>query len=178
MNTIRISRTFSFDASHALQASNGHCKPIHGHHYQLRVTLLGQPEQTTNDHKRGMVMNFKDLSRLVETQVIKPLADKLLLHEDAPAGLIESWQKIDKKLVLLPFQPTCENLLLDIRDKLLKHLDGDVVLHSLRLQESEHAFAEWYASDNFLVGCSEFEDKEQHDLLLQDCLHKANAACW
>lgn len=178
MNTLRISRTFAFDASHALQASDGHCKPIHGHSYKLTVTLRGEPDQRGNDHKRGMVMNFSDLNRIVEAHIIKPLENALLLHKDAPAGLIESWKKIDKKLVLLSYQPTCEYLLLDIRDKLLQHLPESTFLHSLKLAESETSFTEWHASDNQLFAYSSLESEIEGNEMVQDCLYKANAAVW
>lgn len=178
MNTIRISRVFRFDASHALQTSNGSCKPIHGHSYTLTVTLLGEPHQLADDHTKGMVINFSDLSSLVEAFVIKPWQHALLLHQHAPAGLIESWKKIDKKLVLLPYQPTCENLLLDIRDTLQEHLPQETILHSLKLAESENAFVEWHANDNNFVGYQNPDADQEANAFVQDCLLKANAADW
>ncbi len=178
MNTLRISRNFQFEAAHALQASDGHCKPIHGHTYQLRVTLIGEPDQQAHEPTRGMVMNFGDLSRIVESYIIKPREGALLLHQEAPAGLIESWRKIDKKLVLLSYQPTCENLLLDIRNTLQKHLPGNTQLYSLRLSDSSSQFAEWFASDNAFYAYASTAGEEIDNVLIKDSLHKANAAGW
>ena len=53
------------------------------------------------------------------------------------------------KIVLVDYQPTCENMLADFAERLLGALPDTVELHSLRLHETATSFAEWYAEDNF-----------------------------
>jgi 6-pyruvoyltetrahydropterin/6-carboxytetrahydropterin synthase len=179
MNTIRISYTCPFYASHSLQAADGHYKPIQANYYRLRVTLLGNPQQETAPGQQGLVMHFDDLKRFIEAFVVKPWEWALLLHKDAPEGLIESWKRIDKKLVLLPYQPTCENLLLDIRTTLIEHLPPGVSLHSLRLSETDNSYVEWNAADNaFIEYAGDDEEPETNHALIRDSLTKANAALW
>ncbi|EMR03391.1 6-carboxytetrahydropterin synthase QueD [Cesiribacter andamanensis] len=179
MNTIRISRTCAFYASYALQASDGHCKPIQAHYYKLRVTLLGTPKAAGPAGHGGLCMHFDDLKRFIEAFVVKPWEGALLLHQDAPAGLIESWKKIDKKLVLLPYQPTCENLLLDIRTTLLEHLPPGAILHSLRLSETDATYMEWNSADNTYLGYADEENEpEVNHALIMDSLSKANTSHW
>ncbi len=148
MNKIRLSRNFCFEAAHALLGYDGACRHIHGHSYKLVVTIMGSPLQENSHPKDGMVMDFGELKNIVETAVIKPFDHALLLNENSPAGLVEQLVKNHEKLVLLAYQPSCENLLLDIQDRLTYLLPKHVSLHSLNLSETENCFAEWFAADN------------------------------
>jgi hypothetical protein len=40
------------------------------------------------------------------------------------------------------------NMVVDFANKIRARLPKDIQLHSLRLQETESSFAEWFASDN------------------------------
>ena len=148
MDKIRLSRIFRFETAHALLGYDGACRHIHGHSYRLVVTIIGAPLQDDAHPKNGMVMDFGDLKMLVEKAVIKPFDHALLLNDKASVDLIEQLKKNDEKLVLLPYQPSCENMLLEFKNTLQKMLPASIKLHSLRLWETENSFAEWYASDN------------------------------
>lgn len=148
MNKIRLSRKFTFETAHALLGYDGACRHIHGHSYKLVVTIIGRPLQEKSHPKNGMVLDFGDLKKMVEVSVVKPFDHALLLNQHAPAGLVEQLVKNNEKLVLLPYQPSCENMLLDIQARLQSILPAQIELHSLKLSETENAFAEWYASDN------------------------------
>jgi len=49
---------------------------------------------------------------------------------------------------LSEYQPTCENLILEFAQKIIKQLPKNVQLHSLKLYETSTSYAEWFASDN------------------------------
>jgi 6-pyruvoyltetrahydropterin/6-carboxytetrahydropterin synthase len=51
-------------------------------------------------------------------------------------------------MVIVGYQPTCENLIADFAVRIRKNLPDQVSLHSLKLYETATSFAEWYASDN------------------------------
>ena len=148
MDKIRLSRKFTFETAHALLGYDGACRHIHGHSYKLVVTIIGSPLHDELHPKNGMVMDFGDLKKTVELSVIKPFDHALLLNEKAPVALVEQLEKNDEKLVLLPYQPSCENMLLDIKNRLQNLLPENIALHSLKLSETENSFAEWFASDN------------------------------
>ncbi|QCR25019.1 6-carboxytetrahydropterin synthase QueD [Pontibacter sp. SGAir0037] len=148
MGKIRLTRLFTFEAAHALLHYDGACRHIHGHSYKLRVTVLGTPLQDEADPKYGMVMDFGGLKKLVQRELIEQVDHALLLRRDTPAGLLTALQKLHQKLLLLPYQPTCENMLLDFKERLKQQLPPGIVLHSLTLWETENSFAEWHASDN------------------------------
>lgn len=147
MSKIRLTRLFTFEMAHALQNYDGPCKNIHGHSYKLQVTIIGTPLAKTADPKNGMVMDFGDLKKLVNQTIVDELDHALLLRQDSPTELIEMLRKLNHKLVLTTYQPTCENMLLDFKEKLRNTMPANVALHSLKLWETQNSFAEWYASD-------------------------------
>ncbi|MEI7896682.1 MAG: 6-carboxytetrahydropterin synthase QueD, partial [bacterium] len=51
-------------------------------------------------------------------------------------------------VVLVPYQPTSENFLLDFAERIGKLLPAGVMLHSMRLRETANSYAEWFADDN------------------------------
>lgn len=51
-------------------------------------------------------------------------------------------------VLLVDYQPTSEMMVIDFAEKIKRHLPDHIALHSLKLQETETSFAEWYASDN------------------------------
>jgi hypothetical protein len=51
------------------------------------------------------------------------------------------------KVIFCDYQPTCENMLYDIAEKIKKRLTGDVSLAYLKLHETENSYGEWFAED-------------------------------
>lgn len=148
MSRIRLTRLFTFEAAHALHNYKGGCRNIHGHSYRLEVTIIGTPIVSETHPNDGMVMDFKDLKKIVQETIIDPIDHALLLRQDAPLELVEALRHLEHKLVLTPFQPTCENMLIDFKQRIRHLLPDYVELHSLKLWETEKSFAEWYAADN------------------------------
>ena len=81
MSTIRITKHFDFETAHALHGYDGKCKNIHGHSYQLYVTIIGQPIQDSNHVKNGMVLDFGDLKSIVKTEVVDVFDHATVLNE-------------------------------------------------------------------------------------------------
>jgi len=148
MSKIRLTRRFTFEAAHALQHYNGPCRNIHGHSYKLEVTVIGIPLVDEEHPKNGMVIDFGDLKKIVHELIVAPFDHALLLRADSAAELLTALRQLNHKLLLTPYQPTCENMLIDFKTRLSGRLPGHVQLHSLKLWETENAFAEWYAADN------------------------------
>ncbi|MEM6316069.1 MAG: 6-carboxytetrahydropterin synthase [Bacteroidota bacterium] len=68
---IQLTKIFTFEMAHALLDYDGDCRNIHGHSYQLHVTVAGQPLEQKGHPKNGMVIDFKVLKALVKCTVIK-----------------------------------------------------------------------------------------------------------
>ncbi len=147
MNNIRITKQFNFEMAHALYGYDGPCKNIHGHSYLLSVTVIGQPIKDPAHVKHGMVMDFTDL-KLIVKPIIEKLDHATILNAESPHKALSEKNLLFDKLVLVNYQPTCENMLVDIATQIKTQLPENVELHHLRLQETTTSYAEWFAEDN------------------------------
>ena len=147
MNKIRLTKSFNFEMAHALWNYNGSCRNVHGHSYQLFVTVIGEPVGELNSPKNGMVIDFSDIKKLVKTQITDDLDHCFMVSSDADIVQLKKVNQMCGILKIVDFQPTCENILLYIADILMPQLKGDIRLFSLKLCETPNSFAEWYADD-------------------------------
>ena len=149
MARIRLTKEFSFESAHALDGYDGLCREIHGHSYRLFVTIKGEPISEEGNPKMGMVMDFGDLKRIVNREVVDRLDHSFVLRDSAQnTELLNALGDKFNKVVLVDYQPTCENMLADFAERLQRALPEGVELYSLRLHEIATSFAEWYADDN------------------------------
>ena len=149
MAKIRLTKEFSFESAHALDGYDGLCREIHGHSYRLFVTIKGEPISEEGDPKLGMVMDFGDLKRIVNREIVDRLDHSFVLRDsEQNVGLREVLGAKFSKVVLVDYQPTCENMLSDFAARLQSALPVGIELHSLRLHETATSYAEWFASDN------------------------------
>ena len=51
-------------------------------------------------------------------------------------------------VLLVDYQPTSEMMVIDFAKKIKARLPKNIKLHSIKLQETDTSFAEWYASEN------------------------------
>lgn len=149
MTKIRITKKFEFEAGHALFGYDGKCKNLHGHSYKLWVTVMGTPIDQIGAVKNGMVIDFSDLKKIVKEEIIEPFDHAVFFnalspHKEIAQELIEKGHQV----ILVNYQPTSENLITDFAQRIKQKLPQGIALHSLRLQETESSYAEWYASDN------------------------------
>lgn len=146
---IRVTKQFNFEMAHALLGHDGPCKNIHGHTYQLRVTLLGKAIQKTDNPKDGMMIDFGALKIIVIEKVISKYDHALVLNKNTSQKNLGNIQDHFENIVFLPFQPTCENMLLHIKELLNEILTSThYKLFALRLDETRTSYAEWFLSDN------------------------------
>ena len=149
MAKIRLTKEFSFESAHALDGYDGLCREIHGPSYRLFVTIKGEPISEEGNPKMGMVMDFGDLKRIVNREVVDRLDHSFVLRDSAQnTELLNALGDKFNKVVLVDYQPTCENMLADFAERLQRALPEGVELYSLRLHETATSFAEWYADDN------------------------------
>ncbi|MCH4822388.1 6-carboxytetrahydropterin synthase [Gramella lutea] len=149
MSNIRITKQFSFETGHALYGYDGKCRNVHGHSYKLSVTVIGQPITDSDNVKFGMVIDFGDLKKIVKTEIVDQFDHATVFNKNTPhVELAEELKSRGHHVILVNYQPTSENMVIDFSKKIKKHLPSHIKLHSLKLQETETSFAEWYASDN------------------------------
>jgi 6-pyruvoyltetrahydropterin/6-carboxytetrahydropterin synthase len=95
----------------------------HGHNYTLDVTVAGEVDGTT-----GMVMDLKDLKKLLESEVMQ-LMDHRFLNKEVP--------------VFATTIPTTENIAIEIW-KLLAPKLARGNLHRIRLYETPDLFVDYF----------------------------------
>lgn len=144
---IRLTKIFNFEMAHALYGYDGPCKNIHGHSYQLEVTVAGKALNDPSNPKHGMVMDFTDLKKIVREQIIDRLDHALLLNGNSPHRNIPQLDANFEQVIFVDYQPTCENMLLDFVDRVRGLLPSHVKLVTMKLKETPHSFAEWQAGD-------------------------------
>lgn len=89
----------------------------HGHNYILEVTISGDPDPRT-----GMIMDLKDLKRIIEDEVVEPMDHRSLNHEVPPFDHVV---------------PTAENVAGEIWRRLeIKVKTGRAQLYRIRLWET------------------------------------------
>ena len=148
MQNIRITKIFHFEMAHALDNYDGLCRNIHGHSYKLRVTLIGQPSQDESSPKKGMLIDFSDVKRMVQESIVDKYDHALVLNQHTDKKIIDTLKDYYQKIITLPFQPTSELLLITFARILQDVLPANVKLFSLRLNETDTSYAEWFAEDN------------------------------
>jgi len=134
---IFITRKESFNAAHRLFRKEwtdkknlelfGKCSNPnwHGHNYTLYVTVKGNP-----DAKTGLLINLKDLSKIINTFVIKKMDHKNINLE-------------------VPFMKdvlaSTENIAIAIWEQLEKPINKfDISLHCVKLVETENNYVEYF----------------------------------
>ena len=149
MNNIRITKQFSFETGHALYGYDGKCKNVHGHSYKLSVTVTGQPITDRNNVKFGMVIDFSDLKKIVKEEIVDVFDHATVFNQTTPhLELALELRNRGHEVILVDYQPTSENMVMDFAKKISNRLPASIKLFALKLQETETSFAEWFASDN------------------------------
>ena len=148
MPKIRITKRFQFEMAHTLYGYDGLCRNIHGHSYNLEVTIFGEPLNEPGHPKDGMVLDFSDLKNIVKTQIVNRFDHALMVNRLVPEKQLELLKQINERIFIVNFQPTSENIAIYISEILQQHLPAGVSLFSIRLYETETSFAEWFAADN------------------------------
>jgi 6-pyruvoyltetrahydropterin/6-carboxytetrahydropterin synthase len=147
LQTIRITKEFKFEMAHALKGYDGLCRNIHGHSYELLVTISGIPITDTTSTKLGMVMDFGDLKKIVRNAIVDEFDHALVLNQESADDFNPDIEMFGRT-ILVDYQPTSENMLIDFVGRLKTQLPAHLKLHHLLLRETVTSYAEWFAVDN------------------------------
>jgi 6-pyruvoyltetrahydropterin/6-carboxytetrahydropterin synthase len=95
---VSITKEFTFDAAHKLDWHKGKCKNLHGHTYKLGITIKGKL------NKNGVVIDFIDLKKIINNEVIKILDHKylndIIENPTAENTIVWIWNQLKDKLNL------------------------------------------------------------------------------
>jgi len=148
MAKIRLTKEFKFETAHALRGYDGLCKHIHGHSYELVVTVIGNPITDSGSPKLGMVMDFGDLKKIVREEIVDQMDHALVLSSKSEeAHTLKGRDEMFNRVLIVDYQPTSENMLVDFAERIKPRLPKGISLHSMLLRETVTSYAEWFASD-------------------------------
>jgi 6-pyruvoyltetrahydropterin/6-carboxytetrahydropterin synthase len=125
-----ITREFNFEAAHHLPNHRGKCRRPHGHSYRLQISLRGPILNTPGESSDGMVMDFDDLKKIVNTTILDTLSDSVPRGEGA------------RPVEVGGIRTTAENLVHWIWDALVAGGVPDTLLYRIRLWETEKGYVE------------------------------------
>jgi len=149
MSIIRITKKFNFETGHALYGYDGKCKNVHGHSYKLSVTVSGKPITDSTNVKFGMVIDFSDLKKIVNEEIVDIFDHATVFNKNTPhVELAKELMARDHHVLLVDYQPTSEMMVIDFAQKIKSRLPKNIKLHAIKLQETESSFAEWFANEN------------------------------
>jgi 6-pyruvoyltetrahydropterin/6-carboxytetrahydropterin synthase len=130
-----------FDAGHRIIGHQGHCKYVHGHSYNIEITV---GSNVLDD--LGMVVDFGVLKKICEDWIKENFDHTIILStEDLELG--QAIAKIThQKVYYLDGNPTSENLATffkyEICSKLFKPYEGQFSVTKVKLSESAKSWVE------------------------------------
>ena len=137
-----LTKIVQFEMAHAIEGYAGACKNIHGHSYELQVTVSSvEPMGHEFIPAAGFIFDFKELKKMVLALITETFDHKLVLSRNYLTKNPEL--QTQENLVAWEAEPTAENMLIYIRLSLEKNLPKDIKLAGLKLYETKDSFAEW-----------------------------------
>ncbi len=97
----RVTKTIRFCYGHRLLNYEGKCRHLHGHNGRVEIELSSE----TLD-RRGMVVDFEEIKRAVQSWIDATLDHTMLLNEADP--LIPALKAAGERCHLMPTNPTAE----------------------------------------------------------------------
>ncbi len=118
-----IGKEYHFDAAHYLP-NHPKCGTLHGHTWTLEVSLThNEPDKTRRANPNGMLLDFHELNYIVQTEILSQL-DHRNLND------------------ILPFIPSCENLVTWMRQRIAEGIPEGFYVWGIKLREGKGGWAE------------------------------------
>ena len=138
---IKLTKIFHFEMAHAIDGYKKKCKNIHGHSYELHVCVAEKTSRETYLDAPGFIIDFKELKQIVQEQIVQVLDHSLVLSE----AYLQKFPALIQleNLQVWKFEPTAENILFYIKEKLEIAMPSNVQLMQLKLYETKDSYAAW-----------------------------------
>ena len=103
----KVTREIHFCYGHRLMDYAGKCRHPHGHNGRVEVEL-----SASQLDKQGMVMDFEEIKKRLQSWIDENLDHQMLLRKDDP--LMDVLKKMKEPYYLLDDNPTAENIAREI----------------------------------------------------------------
>ena len=141
---LTVTKTVSFDAAHILTNHQGMCRNLHGHTYRVDVSVRRVSAAPDADTPSDMVIDFKDLKKVIEDAVVSRF-DHAFIYNETSAAESEIAAVVAKhgmRTVALPWRSTAENLARHFFTELSARVPG---VSSVKVWETPVSCAEYNA---------------------------------
>jgi 6-pyruvoyltetrahydropterin/6-carboxytetrahydropterin synthase len=132
----RVTREIHFCYGHRLLNYSGKCANLHGHNGKAVISL-----ESSELDRLGMVVDFSQIKRIVQTWIDETLDHKMILHRDDP--ILPELRRQSEPVVVIDVNPTAENLAKMIFD--FAQSQG-LPVAEVTLWETENSFATYGVS--------------------------------
>lgn len=138
---LQLTKIFQFETAHAIHGYQGLCRNIHGHSYELHVTVRSRNLTESYLPAPGFLVDFKDIKAIVKKEIVDYFDHRLFVSE----AYLQGHQEIStlENLEIWSFEPSAENILLFILNKLKNTFPEHIYIHNMRLYETSTSYAEW-----------------------------------
>lgn len=138
---LSLTKVFHFETGHALNEYEGACKNIHGHSYELRVSVTTSNQTDDFLPAPGFIIDFKEIKKIVTQKIVDHLDHKLILS----TAYLQKHPQFNnlENLIIWDFEPSAENILLFIKNTLFNEFPEEIKLRKLLLYETKSSFVEW-----------------------------------
>ena len=133
---MKVVKIFTFDAAHRLSNYEGKCFNLHGHTYRLEITVSGKL------NSMGFVVDFGDLKKIVNEMLDNLFDHKTILKDTDAMNLKLQAILPEGSVYMAPYNPTAENMVNDIFERLRNSFPVGVILEKIRLYETATNYAE------------------------------------
>jgi 6-pyruvoyltetrahydropterin/6-carboxytetrahydropterin synthase len=127
MNMLSIDVTF--DAAHRLWGYKGRCSAVHGHLYQVKVSVTSDE---LND--QGFVIDFGDIKKIVKMYIDDEWDHTLILNKLDP--IYKLLEDQDIRMYILDKNPTVEYMSMIIYNRLKELLPKTVQMKQITIWET------------------------------------------
>ena len=96
-----------------------------------------------------MVIDFTDLKKIVKEEIVDQFDHATVFNKNTPhVELAKLLSDRGHHVILVDYQPTSEMMVIDFAERIQSRLTKNIQLFSIKLQETETSFAEWFANEN------------------------------
>jgi len=127
----QVTKEILFCYGHRLLNYDGKCQHPHGHNGKCEIEL-----SSAQLDSRGMVFDFEDIKKTVQSWIDVELDHKMLLCRADP--LVEVFKKLGEPVFVMEGNPTAENIARTIFDYAVSQ---KLPVTEVRLWETPHSFA-------------------------------------
>ena len=149
MGKVSITKEFSWNMAHLLAEHEGLCKNLHGHTYKMQIEVTRKTEDViiSDGSSQGMVIDFKELKKLVNVKIVEPLDHAFMYWINSPDAVEHEIGKIliknGRKVAKVNYKSTAEEMAMNFFTTLTKDLLVlNIELKSVKVWETPTSFAE------------------------------------